>query len=131
MRQSRIRRVMLSLLGCAVVMMLAAVGLLGVEAGGQKKQQQQQQQRAEADKDSDDKDSEDKDSKAALPVEQVIACIRTAVAAKPGDVLAVEAEVEDGKTLCEVEILAQDRKTYEVEVDVATNTVVEIEEDND
>ncbi len=26
---------------------------------------------------------------------------------------------------------AQDRKTYEVEVDVATNTVVEIEEDND
>lgn len=97
-------RVMLSALGGAV---LLAVGLLGVKAGG------------------------DKDSKAALPVEQVIASIRTAVAAKPGDVLAVEAEVEDGKTLCEVEILAQDRKTYEVEVDVATNTVVEIEEDND
>ncbi len=109
MRQSKIRRVMLSVLGCAV---LLAVGLLGAKAGGQGAE-------------------DDKDSKAALPVEQVIASIHTAVAAKPGDVLAVEAEVEDGKTLCEVEILAQDRKTYEVEVDVATNTVVEIEEDND
>ncbi len=99
---------------------MLAVGLLGVKAGGAQ-QQQQQQQRAE----------DDKDSKAALPVEQVIASIRTAVAAKPGDVLAVEAEVENGKTLCEVEILAPDRKTYEVEVDVATNTVVELEEDND
>jgi len=114
MRQSRINRVTLSLLLICAVML--AVGLLGVKAGGA-----QQQQRAE----------DDKDSKAALPVEQVIASIRTAVAAKPGDVLAVEAEVENGKTLCEVEILAPDRKTYEVEVDVATNTVVEIEEDND
>jgi len=115
MRQNRINRVTLSLLLVCAVML--AVGLLGVKAGGA----QQQQQRAE----------DDKDSKAALPVEQVIASIHTAVAAKPGDVLAVEAEVEDGKTLCEVEILAPDRKTYEVEVDVATNTVVEIEEDND
>jgi len=114
MRQSKIRRVTLSMLGCAVLLP-AAVGLLGVEAGGR------QQHRAET----------DTDSKAALPVEQLIASIRTAVAAKPGNVLAVEVEVEDGKTLCEVEILAQDRKTYEVEVDVATNTVVEIEEDDD
>ena len=74
MRQSTISRVMLSLLlGCAVMM---AIGLFGVRAGGP---QEQQQQRAE----------DDKDSKAALPVEQVIASIRTAVAAKPGDVLAV------------------------------------------
>ncbi len=61
----------------------------------------------------------------------MIASIKTAVAAKPGNVRAVEVENEGGKTICEVEILAQDGKTYEVEVDVATNTVVEVEADND
>jgi uncharacterized membrane protein YkoI len=71
------------------------------------------------------------DDKAAVPAEQVIASIRTAVAAKPGNVRAVETETEGGKTVCEVEILAEDGKTYEVEVDVATNAVVEVEEDND
>lgn len=52
-----------------------------------------------------------KQGKAAVPAEQVIACIRTAVAAKRGDVLAVESENEGGKTICKVEILAQDGKT--------------------
>lgn len=66
MKQSRIWRVMLSVLGCAVLA-LAVVGLFGVEAGGQ--QQPSPPPRAEADKDSDDRDSDDKDSKAALPVE--------------------------------------------------------------
>jgi len=46
-------------------------------------------------------------------------------------VRAVEAESEGDKVLCEVEILAQDGKTYEIEVDVATNAVTEVEEDND
>ncbi|MDQ3753901.1 MAG: hypothetical protein M3371_04125 [Acidobacteriota bacterium] len=61
----------------------------------------------------------------------MIASIRTAVAAKPGNVREVEIENEGDKTLCEVEILAQDGKTYEVEIDVATNTVVEVETDDD
>ena len=69
--------------------------------------------------------------KVALPVEQAIASIRTAVTAKPGRVLEVEAERENGKTLCEVKVLANDGKTYEVEVDVATNKVVEVELDDD
>ncbi len=72
-----------------------------------------------------------KDSKVAIPAEQVIASIKTAIAAKPGDVRAVEIENERGKSICEVEILASDGKTYEVEVDVATSTVVEVEMDDD
>ena len=72
-----------------------------------------------------------KDSGAAISADQVIACIRTAVAAKPGDVRAMEAENEGGKVICEVEVVAQDGKTYEVEVDVASNTATEVEEEND
>ena len=70
------------------------------------------------------------EAKAALPVEQVIASIRTAVAQKPGRVLEVEGETERGKTLCEVLILGDDGKRYEVSVDVATNKAVEVELDN-
>jgi lipopolysaccharide export LptBFGC system permease protein LptF len=70
-------------------------------------------------------------AKAAIPAEQVIVSIRTAIAAKPGNLLGVEVENKGGKTLCEVEILTPDGKTYEVEVDVVNNAVVEIELDDD
>jgi uncharacterized membrane protein YkoI len=70
---------------------------------------------------------EDDDVQIALPAEQVIASIRTAVAAKPGNVLEIEAESEAGKTVCGVVIQAADGKTYEVEIDVAANKVLEIE----
>ncbi|MCA1635665.1 MAG: hypothetical protein LC802_18730 [Acidobacteria bacterium] len=72
-----------------------------------------------------------KEAKVSLAAEQVIAAVTTAVAAKPGNVLELEAEKEKGRILCEVEILAQDGKTYEVSVDVATNTVVNVEADDD
>ena len=71
------------------------------------------------------------EAKVALPAEQVIASIRTAVAARPGRVLEVEAESEKGKTLCEVEVLADDGKTYEVGVDAATKKAVSVEVDDD
>ena len=71
------------------------------------------------------------DVKVALPAEQVIAAIRSAVAAKSGRILEVESESEKGKTLCEVVVLADDGKTYEVEVDVATNKVVGVELEDD
>ena len=72
-----------------------------------------------------------KKAKPAIPAEQVITSIRTAIAAKPGNLLGVEVENEGGKTLCEVEILTPDGKTYEVEVDVATNAVLEVELEDD
>ena len=108
MMQSRTKRIIVSVSGCSAALALA-VGLSGMRAAGKIAAE----------------------GKAAVPAEQLIASVRTAVAAKPGDVRAVDVESEGGKTLCEVEIRAQDGKTYEVEVDVATNAVIEIEEDND
>ena len=72
-----------------------------------------------------------KRAKVSLPPGQAIAAITTAVAAKPGNVRGLEVESEKGKLVCEVEILAEDGKTYEVVVDVATNTVVEVEDEDD
>ena len=108
MMQNRTKLVVGLSLGCLIALMMA-VGGLGIKAQGEN----------------------GKESKAALSADQVIVCIKTAVAAKPGNVRAMEAESEDGKIICEVEVLAQDGKTYEVEVDVASNTVIEVEEDND
>lgn len=71
------------------------------------------------------------ETKVSLTAEQVIASVKTAVAVKPGNVLEIEAEKENGRTVCEVEILAQDGKTYEVVVDVVSNTVLEVEMDDD
>jgi hypothetical protein len=74
---------------------------------------------------------DDKQAKASIQAEQAIESIRTAIAARPGSVRGVEVENEDGKVICEVKILATDGKIYEVEVDVATNVVEEVEEDDD
>jgi hypothetical protein len=73
----------------------------------------------------------DKDVPAALPVEQVITCLRTAVAAKPGRVVSIENETEKGRLICEVKVRADDGIAYEVEVDVALNKVLKIERDDD
>jgi hypothetical protein len=73
----------------------------------------------------------DKQTKVSIQAEQMIESIRTAIAAKPGSVRGVEVENEDGKVICEVKIVAAEGKTYEVEIDVATNTVIEVEEDDD
>lgn len=74
---------------------------------------------------------EEKEVKVTLSKAQLDASIKTALKAKPGKVLETEAEIENGKTLCEVKILAADGKTYEVEVDVAANKVLEVELDDD
>ncbi len=108
MMQSRTNRIVGLALGCLVALEIV-VGGFGIKAEGQAA----------------------KDTKAAVSAEQVIASVRTAVAVKPGNVRAVEMENEGGKTICEVEILAQDGKAYEVEVDVATNKVIEVEAEDD
>jgi uncharacterized membrane protein YkoI len=73
----------------------------------------------------------DQDSKVAVSADQMIASIQTAITAKPGKVREVEVQKEGDKTICEVEILAQDGKAYDVMVDVATNSVIKVEEDKD
>jgi hypothetical protein len=69
--------------------------------------------------------------KISITAEQAIESIKTAIAAKAGNVRGIELENEDGKIICEVKILAAGGKVYEVEIDVTTNTVVEVEEDDD
>jgi uncharacterized membrane protein YkoI len=70
-----------------------------------------------------------RDATAALTADQAMACITTAVAAKPGLVNKVEVDDEDGKPLCEVEIVAEDGQEYELHVDLDTHTVVKIKEE--
>jgi uncharacterized membrane protein YkoI len=65
----------------------------------------------------------------AFTADQIIACVRTAVAAQPGLVKEVEAEYERGQWLCEVDIVDAAGHTYEVQVDVTTNQVVKVERD--
>lgn len=108
MNQSRTRQVTGAILGCLLALALAVSGFLMKAEGHAAKQ-----------------------SKAAVPAEQVIAAIRAAVTAKAGHVRAVELEHEGDRTICEVEILGEDGKVYEVEVDVANGSIVEIEEDDD
>jgi uncharacterized membrane protein YkoI len=72
-----------------------------------------------------------KPPKTAITTDQVITSIRTATAAKPGKVFAVDVENEANKIICLVSIIAQDGKAYDVEVDVATNKVMKIDEAND
>lgn len=109
MMRSRTKRIVGSISGCLFALTVIAVGGFGLKADGQGNTERN----------------------VAVPAEQVIASIRTAIAARPGNVRAIETETEAGKTICEVEILAQDGRTYEVEVDVATNTVIEVEVDDD
>lgn len=85
------------MLGCSSALVLA-IGLVGIKANGQV-------------------------TTGAVTTEQVIASIRTAVAAKPGNVEEVAVDDEDGKAIVEVEILALDGTTQEVVVDAVTNTV--------
>lgn len=75
--------------------------------------------------------NEGKEEKITLTAAQLKAATAAALKAKPGKVVETEAEVEGGKTMCDVKILAADGKTYEVGVDVATNKVTSVEEDND
>ena len=107
--QSRIKRIA-GLVSVFLIALALAVVAYGIKAEGQNA----------------------KNAIPAITADLMIASIRTAIAAKPGNLLGVEVEKEGGKTHCEVEILTADGKTYEVEVDVASNAVVEIElEDND
>ena len=69
--------------------------------------------------------------KITLSAAQLKVATAAALKAKPGKVVETEAEMENGKTMCDVQILAADGKTYEVGVDVASGKVVSVEADND
>jgi uncharacterized membrane protein YkoI len=71
-----------------------------------------------------------RDAKSALTVEQAITCIEPAVAARMGLVKTVEVDDENGKRLCEVEIVTETSQKYELYVNLDTSTVVKAKQED-
>lgn len=64
----------------------------------------------------------------ALPADQVIAAIRTAVAAYPGKIQEAEVELKQGRLLVEVEIIRETGEKIEVYVDPEKNEIHSIKD---
>jgi uncharacterized membrane protein YkoI len=58
-------------------------------------------------------------------------CIKVALKRHPGAITEVEVELEDGKTIIDVDVQGKDGKNWEVECDVATGEVIEDSEKSD
>lgn len=58
-------------------------------------------------------------------------CVRTALERHPGAITEVEVEVEDGKTIIDVNVQGKDGKNWEIECDAVTGEVLEDKEDAD
>ena len=58
-------------------------------------------------------------------------CLKAALAKYPGQVISLEAEIENGKPIYEFDIKAKDGKEWEVECDAKTGKVTEEEEEID
>lgn len=58
-------------------------------------------------------------------------CLKAALAKHPGDVVSLEAEIEDGKPTYEFDIKGKDGKEWEVECDAKTAKLIEEEEEVD
>ncbi len=58
-------------------------------------------------------------------------CMKAALAKHPGDVISLEAEIENGKPIYEFDIKGKDGKEWEVECDAKTGKVTEEEEEVD
>ena len=64
-----------------------------------------------------------------LPLSEIL---KTAEAARPGRVIEVELERDDGRWTYELELVTSEGHLYEMELDAATATVLELErEEND
>lgn len=60
----------------------------------------------------------------ALPHQQVIAAIQTAISAYPGQVQEVDVEKKSGKMVVEVKITGSDGKEKELQIDPEKNQVI-------
>ncbi len=58
-------------------------------------------------------------------------CVKTALERHPGAITEVEVEVEDGKTIIDVNVQGKDGKNWEIECDATTGEVLEDKEDAD
>lgn len=58
-------------------------------------------------------------------------CIQTALERHPGAITEVEVEIEDGKTIIDVDIQGKDGKSWEIECDALTGEVLEDKEESE
>ncbi|RBI70905.1 peptidase [Roseovarius sp. TE539] len=63
-----------------------------------------------------------------LPLSDILAA---AAAARPGRVIELELERDDGRWIYELELVTPEGRLYEMEVDAATATVLELEREED
>lgn len=63
-----------------------------------------------------------------LPLTDIL---KVAEAARPGRVIELELERDDGRWIYELELVTRDGRLYEMEIDAATGTVLEIEREGD
>jgi uncharacterized membrane protein YkoI len=54
-------------------------------------------------------------------------CVNAALAQKPGKVLEVELETEDGKEIYEIDIAGNDGKRWELKCDLSTIKIIKVE----
>jgi uncharacterized membrane protein YkoI len=57
--------------------------------------------------------------------------LRVAETARPGRVIELELDRDDGRWIYELELLSPDGRLYEMEIDAATGAVLEIEREDD
>jgi uncharacterized membrane protein YkoI len=63
-----------------------------------------------------------------LTLDQAVTCMKHALGAKAGNIRELEAKVDNNRTLCEVEIVDANGRTFEVYVDVAAGKVLRVED---
>lgn len=73
--------------------------------------------------------AQNRQGRAAATAQQTIACINTAIAARAGLVESIDIDREGGRIVCEVEIVADNGREYNVYVDVTDNKVIRNVED--
>lgn len=63
-----------------------------------------------------------------LPLADIL---NAATSARPGRVIEVELDRDDGRWLYELELVTPDGRLYEMEIDAATGNILEIEREDD
>jgi len=63
-----------------------------------------------------------------LPLSDILAAAR---AARPGRIIELDLEREDGRWIYELELISPDGRLYEMEIDAATGEILEIEREED
>ena len=74
-------------------------------------------------------DAQSKRAAKSMTSDQAISCINTAVKAQAGRITNLDIEMKGGKMVCEVEIITEEGKEYDVDIDANANILIQVKED--